>query len=521
MSRGPEIPSVAQLLDIAEDFGIDMTAERAGEYRDAMSGGIRALRRIDDLVEERPEVKYPRTPGRRARPEENPYNAWYWMTDIKGASSGPLAGERVGIKDTVSVAGVPMMNGSRVLEGFVPQTDATVVTRLLDAGAVIAGKTASSDFSFSSGGHTSAYGPVRNPNKPTHSPGGSSKGSGAALAAGDIEFALGGDQGGSIRIPAAWCGVVGLKQTFGLVPYTGCMGIEMSHDIVGPMANSVENVARLLSVLAGPDPFDPRQRGVIPEDYVRDYMPAIGQGCKGLKIGVLEEGFDHKADTWPDLQLLPSDRRIDSKVRAALNGLKKKGAVVQKASVPMHFDGLRIWFALVAEGAVETLFHGSGLGTNWQGYYDTPMLDHVARSFRTRPNDIPPTVINVFLMGEYLRRHYHGRYYAKAQNQRGSLKRAYDTALEENDVLVMPTIPQLPGPIPPPDAPFKEYMFRALNMLNNCPQFSTTGHPAISVPCGMVDGLPVGLQIIGRHFDDLTVLRAADAVEKLGDWRTK
>ncbi|MBT3172728.1 MAG: amidase, partial [Rhodospirillaceae bacterium] len=116
---------------------------------------------------------------------------------------------------------------------------------------------------------------------------------------------------------------------------------------------------------------------------------------------------------------------------------------------------------------------------------------------------------------------YHGRYYAKAQNQRGSLKRAYDAALEENDVLVMPTIPQLPGPIPPPDAPFGEYMFRALNMLNNCPQFSTTGHPAISVPCGMVDGLPVGMQIIGRHFDDLKVLQAADAVEKLGDWRTK
>ncbi len=521
MSRGPELPSVAQLLDIAEDFGIGMTAERAGEYRDAMSGGIRALRRIDDMVEERPEVKYPRTPGRRPRPEENPYNAWYWLTDIKGAESGPLAGMRVGIKDTVSVAGVPLMNGSRVMEGFVPQTDATVVSRLLDAGAVIAGKTASSDFSFSSGGHTSAYGPVRNPHRPSHSPAGSSKGSAAALAAGDIELALGGDQGGSIRFPAAWCGVVGLKQTRGLVPYTGCMGLEMSHDIVGPMATSVEGVARLLSVLAGPDPYDPRQRGVIPENYVRDYMPAIGRGCKGLKIGVVVEGFGHKADTWPDLKLLPSDRRIDAKVRAALRGLKKQGAKVRNISVPMHYDGLRIWFALVAEGAVDLMFHGSGLGSNWQGYYDTPMLDHMARSLRARANDIPPTVINVLLMGEYLKRHYHGRYYAKAQNQRGALMRAYDAALAEHDVLVMPTIPQMPGPIPPPDAPFAEYMFRSLNMLNNGPQFSTTGHPAISVPCGMIDGLPVGMQIIGRHFDDLTVLAAADAVEKLGDWRDK
>ena len=521
MSRGPELPSVAQLLEIAGDFGIDMTPERAAEYRGTMAGGIRAMRRIDDLPEDQPDVKYPRTPGRRPKPEENPYNAWYWLTDIKGAKDGPLRGERIGIKDVVSIAGVPMMNGSRVLEGFVPQIDATVVTRLLDAGAVIAGKTASSDFSFSSGGHTSAFGPVRNPNKPTHSPGGSSKGSGAAIAAGDVKMALGGDQGGSIRIPAAWCGVVGFKQTHGLVPYTGCMGIEMSFDTVGPMANNVENAARMLSVLAGPDPRDPRQRGVIPDDYVQDYLPAIDQGCEGLTIGVVEEGFGHKADTWPDLQLLPSDRRVDAKVRTTINGLKQMGAKVHKVSVPMHYDGMRIWFALAAEGAVDVMHHRAGLGSNWEGYYDTPMLDHLAKSLKARPNDIPLTVINVLLMGEYLRRHYHGRYYAKAQNQRGALRASYDAALEECDVLVMPTIPQLSGPIPPPDAPFGEYMFRSLNMLNNCPQMNATGHPAISVPCGMVDGLPVGLQIIGRHFDDFTVLRAADASEKLGDWRMR
>ena len=520
MSLGPELPSVAQLLEIAGDFGIDMTPDRAAEYRDTMAGGIRAMRRIDDMPEDQPEVKYPRTTGRRPKPEENPYNAWYWLTDIKGAADGPLKGERIGIKDVVSVAGVPMMNGSRVLEGYVPQIDATVVTRLLDAGAVIVGKTASSDFSFSSGGHTSAFGPVRNPHKPSHSPGGSSKGSGAAIAAGDVKMALGGDQGGSIRIPAAWCGVVGLKQTHGLVPYTGCMGIEMSFDTVGPMADSVENVARMLSVLAGPDPLDPRQRGVIPDDYVEDYLPAIGQGCEGLTIGVVEEGFGHKADTWPDLQFLPSDRRVDAKVRATVKGMKQMGAKVRKVSVPMHYDGMRIWFALAAEGAVDVMHHRAG-GSNWQGYYDTPLLDHVAKSLKARPNDIPMTVINVLLMGEYLRRHYHGRYYAKAQNQRGSLAASYDAALAECDVLVMPTIPQLSGPIPPPNAPFSEYMFRALNMLNNCPQMNATGHPAISVPCGMIDGLPVGLQIIGRHFDDFTVLRAADASEKLGDWRKR
>ena len=199
------------------------------------------------------------------------------------------------------MAGLPIMNGARVLEGYVPIIDATIVTRLLDAGATIVGKPACAD--FSGGGHTSGYGPVRNPRKPTHAPGGSSKGSAAALAAGDVAMAIGGDQGGSIRIPASWFGVVGHKTTYGLIPYTGCLAIEMTLDHIGPMANNVENTARMLSVLVGPDPLDPRQRGTIPEDYVQDYMPAIGAGCEGIRIGVLSEGFGQTTETWPEFGL--------------------------------------------------------------------------------------------------------------------------------------------------------------------------------------------------------------------------
>ena len=157
-----------------------------------------------------------------------------------------------------------MTNGSKILDGYIPDVDATVVSRILNSGATIVGKTNAEDFCFSGGSHTGAHGPVRNPRKPTHSTGGSSSGSAAALAAGDIELALGGDQGGSIRIPAAWSGVYGLKPTYGLVPYTGCSMIEMTLDHVGPMANSSEGIARLLSSIAGPDVNDPRQRGVIP-----------------------------------------------------------------------------------------------------------------------------------------------------------------------------------------------------------------------------------------------------------------
>ena len=520
MSRGPELPTVNQLAAIAQDFGLDMTLDDLTNQRDAMLGAIRSLRHIDDMPEERPPVAYPRTSGYRPHPDENPYNAWYWRAEIKGADSGPLAGEEIGIKDVVSVAGLPMMNGARVLEGYVPTIDATIVTRLLDAGATIVGKTTCADFSFSGGGHTSGYGPVRNPRKPTHAPGGSSKGSGAAIAAGDVAMAIGGDQGGSIRIPASWCGTVGHKATYGLVPYTGCLAIEMTLDHIGPMTDTVENTARMLSVLAGPDPLDPRQRGTIPENYVQDYMPAIGAGCEGIRIGVLTEGFGQTEETWPEFGLPGSEPAVDAAVRAAVDRLAARGAQVSDVSVPHHYHGLRVWFAIAAEGATEFMLKAGGVGTGWFGYYDTQFLEHASRAALTRQNDYPLTVKNVLLLGGYLKRYYHGTYYAKAQNQRRGLNEAYDRALAEVDVLVLPTIPHLPAPIPSLDADFGEYMSRSLSMINNTPQFNLTGHPAISVPCGVNDGLPIGCQIVGRHFDDLTVLKVADALEKSADWQS-
>ncbi len=519
MARGPEMPSIAQLADIAADFGLELSAEDLANQRDAMRGAIASLRHIDDMPEERPAVRYPRMPGYRPHPDENPYNAWYWRTEIRGADSGPLAGEAVGIKDVVSVAGVPMMNGARALEGYVPTVDATIITRLLDAGATIAGKTACADFSFSGGGHTSAYGPVRNPRKPTHAPGGSSKGSAAALAAGDVAMAIGGDQGGSIRIPASWCGVVGHKATYGLIPYTGCLAIEMTLDHIGPMANNVENTARMLSVLAGPDPLDPRQRGVLPADWVQDYTPAIGAGCEGVRIGVLREGFGQTEETWPELGLPGSEPAVDDAVRAAVARLEAQGAEAREISVPAHYHGLRIWFAIAVEGATEFMMKSGGVGTGWFGFYDTAFLEHASRAGLTRQNDYPLTVKNVLLLGEYLKRFYHGTYYAKAQNQRRRVTEAYDAALQEVDVLVLPTIPHLPAPIPDMDADFGTYMSRGLSMINNTPQFNVTGHPAISVPCGVHDDLPIGCMIVGRHFEDLTVLKVADALEKSADWQ--
>ena len=500
-----QAPKPEQLLDIALDFGLKLSDEEARSFAGLIGGSVPSYNRLDELAEPSLPVNYPRTSGRRPAPEENPYNAWAWRCEIEGAGAGPLRGKRVGIKDNVCVAGVPYMNGCRVIEGYVPEVDATVVTRILDNGGTIVGKTACEDLCFSGGSHTSKPVPIKNPHRSTHSAGGSSGGSAAALAAGDCDMALGGDQGGSIRIPGSWCGVYGLKATHGLVPYTGVMPIELTIDHCGPMANTVEDVARLLGAIAGADGLDPRQREVRTQDYLQN----LGRGASGLKVAIVREGFGR-----PD-----SEEVTDAKVRAAIDRLDDAGASVTEVSIPMHLDGYHIWTAIIIEGSTELMIKGDGFGYSWDGHYVTSLRDAFARGWRSRPNDLSETVKMVMLLGEYMHRCYHGRYYAKAQNLRRALRAAYDRVLAEHDLLVMPTIPFRATAIPPADCSHADYITTALNMVGNTCPFDVSGHPAMTVPCADVDDLPVGMMIIGRRFDEATVLRAAAAFEALGDWR--
>jgi amidase len=500
-----QAPKPEQLAEIALDFGLKLSDDEARSFAGLIGGSVPSYNRLDELAEPSLPVKYPRTSGWRPAPEENTYNAWAWRCEIEGAGSGLLAGKRVGIKDNVCVAGVPYMNGCRVIEGYVPEVDATVVTRILDAGGTIVGKTACEDLCFSGGSHTSKPVPIKNPHRPTHSAGGSSGGSGAALAAGDCEMALGGDQGGSIRIPGSWSGVYGLKATHGLVPYTGVMPIELTIDHCGPMANTVADVARLLSAIAGPDGLDPRQGAA----RTQDYLQGLGRGVSGLKLAVVREGFGR-----PD-----SEDVTDAKVRSAVSRLKEAGASVTEVSIPMHLDGYHIWTAIIVEGSTELMIKGDGFGYSWDGHYVTSLRDAYARGWRSRPNDMSETVKMVMLLGEYMHRCYHGRYYAKAQNLRRSLRAAYDAVLADHDLLVMPTIPFRATPIPAADCSHAEYITTALNMVGNTCPFDVSGHPAMTVPCAQVDDLPVGMMLIGRRLDEATVLRAAAAFEALGDWR--
>jgi amidase len=498
-------PTPHQILEIAAKYGLALTDADVADFRQLIQQTLVSYQRLDELVEPSLPVSVPRSPGFRPEAADNPYNAWYWKTDIAGGRQGLLSGKHVAIKDNICVAGVPMMNGSRLLEGFVPDIDATVVTRILDAGGIIAGKAACEDLCFSGASHTCATGPIRNPHNPAHSAGGSSGGSAAVVAAGDVPMALGGDQGGSIRTPSSWCGVYGLKPTWGLVPTTGSMPISYSIDHCGPIGASVEDIARLLAVIAGHDGWDSRTIAA----RTGDYMAELGQSARGLRVGVLREGFAH-----PE-----SDAAVNAKVRDAARHLEILGVQLIEISIPMHYEGPSIWSGIILEGAAEMLMKGHGVGHNVAGYYPLSMQEAFARGFDTRLNDASDTVKLVLLLGEYLHRYYHNRYHSKAQNLRVRLRNAYEEALRRVDVLLMPTIPFTATEIPPPDAPRLFAVERALNMqANTCP-FDVTGNPAFTVPCSKVNGLPVGMMLVGRPFEETTLIRLAHAFETNCDWR--
>ena len=497
-------PTLSQMQDVVTELGMSMSDARITEFMEVMQGTLDAYDVVDSLPDYLPPVLYPRTSGYRPTSEENPMNAWYVKTEIKGAPRGPLLGRSVALKDNVCLAGVPMMNGAATLKGYTPDLDATVVTRLLDAGATIAGKAHCEYFCLSGGSHTNATGPVHNPHKHGYSAGGSSSGSGALVGAGQIDMAIGGDQGGSIRMPASFCGCYGMKPTHGLVPYTGIMPIENTIDHTGPMTQNVMDNALMLEVIAGADGLDPRQYDVKTDRYTA----AVGRGVSGLRIGVIKEGYEQPG----------AENDVNEKVRAAAEILRGLGATVDEISVPWHNLGTAIWTPIALEGLTQQMMLGNGMGTGWEGLYTTSLLEYHS-NWRTRADELSDTLKISMLIGQYHLKHTRGRYYAKAQNLSRQLREEFNKVFASYDLLLTPTTAMKAPPIPPADASLELWCQRGFEMITNTAPFDVTGHPAMSVPCGMSDGLPVGLQIIGRRYDEGTIYRAAAAFEQAGDWR--
>ena len=495
-------PDNDDIAAIARRHGLGLAPGDLGAYRDLAAGALASYDVVEGLYAARRPLP-PRREWRRPEPGANGLGAWYVTTDIRGADGGPLAGRRVAVKDNIAVAGVPMANGSATMEGYVPARDATVVTRLLAAGAVIAGKAVCEELCFDGGSHTSHTGPVLNPWDRTRSTGGSSSGSAALVAAGEVDLALGGDQAGSVRIPASFCGVVGHKPTHGLVPYTGAFPIERTIDHLGPITRTVRDAALMLGAVAGPDGLDPRQLAGTPSP-AGGYTAALDDGVAGLRVGVLAEGFAIPGATAPG---------IDDTVRAAIGKLAAAGASVSDVSVPWHRDAAHVWAVIGTDGAFGQMLEGNGYGMNAPGLYDPELVEWFARGRREHAAEMSVTLKLATLVGRYSLDLHGNRYYAMARNLALQAAAAYDAALEQVDVLVMPTLPVTAFDIPTGSASEAEVAAISSGlMLNTCP-FDVTGHPATTVPAGLLDGLPVGLMIVGRRFADATCLRVAQAYE--------
>src|SRR3954467_8702630 len=496
-------PDRDDVAALARAYGLQHTDAELDTYALLVAGSLDAYDAVEELYAAiRPEPPADR-PVTWPETADNLLGAWYVRTEVHGAEGGPLTGRTVAIKDNTAVAGVPMMNGSRTLEGFVPSRDATVVTRLLAAGATITGKSVCEDLCFSGGSHTSGTGPVRNPWDTDRTTGGSSSGSAALVASGEADLAMGGDQGGSVRMPAAFSGIVGHKPTHGLVPYTGAFPIELTLDHLGPMTRTVADAAAMLDVLAGRDGLDPRQ----PADLVPEhYAAALGGDVAGLRVGVVAQGFGI-----PGL----SEDGVDDTVRAAAGRLRELGIEVVDVDLPWHTNAMAVWAVIATDGATIQMVDGEGYGHNYWGLYDPELVEYYGRRRREVADRWSPTVSLVALAGRWSAEQLHTRHYALARNLPFEVRSRYDEALDDVDLLLMPTVPMVARPIPAPDDPLEVRIARGLEMIVNCAPFDVSGHPAISVPAGLSDGLPVGMMLVGRRYEDTTCLKVAHAYEQL------
>ena len=500
-----QMPSEVELMELAEANYFQLSEEELEAFTTMMPGMFELYDDLDLMPLPKEPLKYPnRDSGYRPPTEEDPLNAIIRRCNLKGAPTGKLAGKRIGLKNNICVAGMPMTLASRVLDGCIPESDATIVTRLLDEGAEIVALLNMDSMAYSGGADTSDYGRILNPHNPEHTAGGSSSGSGAALYYDYIDITIGGDQAGSIRIPSSFCGVVGLKPTHTLVPYTGCVGNDGTLDHAGPLARTVADVALTLEVIAGKDPMDHRQDEV----PLQPYTQALGKGVNGLRIGILSEGFG--------LPLAEPD--VEAAVRKAVGILNELGAQVTEVSVPEHRHAMGMEWSLVGEGFT-SLWQNNGMYHHVAGLYDPGLVETIGKFRQTQSNDLPPWTKFNLLLGTYMREKYHGRLYAKAQILRRGLRAKYNEAFEQVDLLVMPTT-AMKAHRHNYGSGVLEKMTTGGNMLDNTSPFDVAGNPALNVPCAKSNGLPVGMMLVAKHFDDATLFQAAHAFEQHVDWET-
>jgi amidase len=508
---------IVELVELVDKAGLSLRPDEARMYLDALG----------QVEEGLLDLPYPPVPSASARPDvartiraaveerADVVNCFITRCRIEGAKQGILAGKTVGLKDHISVAGVPLTLGSHFMKGFIPDEDATVVHRILHSGGDIVGKLNMDEFSRTGhgfGAGVDGYGRCLNPWGLEHLSGGSSSGSAAAVASGVVDLALGGDQGGSIRIPAAWCGVVGLKPTHGLVPHTGIIGIEPTIDHVGPIGRTAEDVARLLQAVAGPDGRDWRQSCARTTcSYVNDLKKDTGS----LRIGILAEGFG-------DPQ---AEHDVDHEVMRTANKLEQMGMKLCDISLPAHLECIKLLPAISFVGTY--LFWKTHGLSNFTGYADARFVEDFGAYVgdQDRMSALPPIVKLCILLGEHL----HSRAlttYARAQQMRSAYRDAVDEVFKDVDCLMMPTVPiKAPRYAPPEDnnEAVGRALFRKLSQVvtRNTASFNITGHPALTVPCAISAGLPIGVMLVGPYFSESLLMQLAAHVQQVNGVETE
>ena len=420
---------------------------------------------------------------------DDPYNAFITRCEGKPGGKGRLAGIPVAVKDNISTYGIPTSCGSRILEGYTPPYHANVVNLILCEGASIAGKTNMDEFGMGSSTENSAFGPTKNPVDPSRVPGGSSGGSAAAVAAGMVPMALGSDTGGSIRCPAAFCGIVGLKPSYGRVSRYGLVAYANSLEQIGPLARTVREVSLLMEVISRYDPRDSTMGD-------RPFAPRLTGEVKGLRIGVPAEFFGAGVDP-----------AVAEKVRVAIGILEEMGASVVPCSMPSMAYALAAYYVTCTSEASSNLARFDGVRYGTADDIRKPWHD----AFReVRAKGFGEEVRRRILLGTFaLSAGYYGKYYAKAQAARRNVSADFARIFRDVDVIAGPTMPTVAFRIGEKTDPLSMYLSDILTVPANL-----AGIPAVSVPCGKVDDLPVGLQVMGKPLEDERVLEVAYAYEQ-------
>jgi amidase len=453
-----------------------------------------------------------RVADRPANRTEDPLNAIVRWVDVVAdedeCTSDLLAGKNVAMKDLISVAGIPISAATLLLEGFVPREDAVVTERVLRAGGRIVAMTNMEGVAFGGGGESGIYGATRNPFDAGRSTSGSSGGSAAALFYDGIDITFGTDQGGSIRLPASWCGVLGLKPTWSLVPYTGIASHDLTFDHVGPMTRTTEDMALAMAAISGLHASDVRQDSSIPD---LPFVAAVADApadYTGVRFGLLKEAL--VSDGTPEREAALAG------FAAAVERIRSLGGEIVEISIPEHSMAGAILFAAMLEGVMATL-HGNGEGYHRGGGHSVDVRRAIGTGLLAYGADLQAAYKTAAVLGEHLRSHYFGTVYAQAQTVIPVLRAAYDAALAEVDVVLMPTTPTAAMELAP-DASVYEMHRRSFSMTTDTPAHNATGHPALSIPGAESEGLPLGVTFVGKFFDDAKLLGLARTWERSLGW---